>query len=242
LKRSAGKKRKKAKVGERFLRVSIVYIIYLIRRCQIEEASLPRLKAVTGIILSGGKSTRMGENKAFIPIDGVPIIERIHGLFQELFEEVIIVANEKHLYEKMPARIVADLLPNRGALGGLYTGLFFSSFHSAFCVACDMPFLNGRLIESLGRKTEGYDVVVPKTWDGLQPLHAYYSRGCIEPIRITLERDRYSILDFYPAVRVLVVDPIEIHRMDPEGESFVNINTREELFQIRGNKAGFCSE
>ena len=114
---------------------------------------MPRLKALTGIILSGGKSTRMGENKALIPIDGVPIIERIHRLFQELFEEVIIVSNEKHLYKRLSARIVADLLPDKGALGGLYTGLFFSSFHHAFCVACDMPFLNGKLIEYLAGKT-----------------------------------------------------------------------------------------
>ena len=176
----------------------------------------------------------MGENKAFIAVEGVPIIERIHRLFQELFEEVIIVANDKHLYEKMPARIVADLVPDRGALGGLYTGLFFSPFDYAFCVACDMPFLNGRLIEYLAGKTPGYDAVVPRTPDGLQPLHAYYARGCIEPIRGMIEHDQYRIFDFYHAVRVLVVDPDEIRRLDPDGVSFVNINTPEELLRIQG--------
>ncbi len=192
----------------------------------------------TGLILSGGKSTRMGQNKAFIEIEGIPIIHRIHALFRELFEEIIIVTNEKDLFRDLDARIVGDLLPGAGALGGLYTGLFYSSFRYSFCVACDMPFLKRPLIEYLHTKTLGYDVVVPKTRDGLEPLHAYYSRNCMEPARETLANGSYRIFDFYPLVRVNMVGEGEIHALDPEGESFLNVNTPEELLSLQRRRTG----
>jgi molybdopterin-guanine dinucleotide biosynthesis protein A len=193
----------------------------------------------TGIILSGGKSTRMGQNKAFIEIEGIPIIHRIHALFRELFEEVIIVTNEKDLFRDLDARIVRDLLPGAGALGGLYTGLFYSSFCYSFCAACDMPFLKGALIEYLYTRTLGYDVVVPKTREGLEPLHAYYSRYCMEPARETLANGSYRIFDFYPLVKVNTVDEDEIRGLDPEGESFLNVNTPEELLSLHRRRTGF---
>jgi len=194
---------------------------------------LQRIKEVTGIILSGGRSTRMGENKAFIQIEGVPIIQRILALFRELFGEIIIVTNQEELFEKIDARIVVDLLPNAGALGGLYTGLFFSSFRYSFCVACDMPFLNGSLIKHLSGRLQGYDVIVPRTRDGLQPLHAYYSRDCIEPIKKLMQEGKHKIIDFYPMVKLNVIHEDELDALDPDGESFININTPEELDSIQ---------
>ena len=199
---------------------------------------MQRLSSVTGIILSGGKSTRMGENKALIEIEGVPIIRRIHLLFQQLFEEVIIVTNEKHLFQNLEARIVGDLFPDGGALGGLYTGLFFSSFRYAFCVACDMPYLNGGLIRYLFERARDHDVIVPKTKDGLEPLHAYYRRSCMDPIRAALEQGQYKILDFYPLVKANVIAEEEFHALDPDGRSFINVNTPDELMRIRGKTAG----
>ena len=194
---------------------------------------MQRIKEVTGIILSGGRSTRMGENKAFIQIEGVPIIQRILALFRELFGEIIIVTNQEELFEKIDARIVVDLLPNAGALGGLYTGLFFSSFRYSFCVACDMPFLNGSLIKHLSGRLQGYDVIVPRTRDGLQPLHAYYSRDCIEPIKKLMQEGKHKIIDFYPMVKLNVIHEDELDALDPDGESFININTPEELDSIQ---------
>ncbi len=93
---------------------------------------------MTAIILAGGNSIRMGENKAFIKIDGVPIITRIHTLFKELFEEVIIVTNQKDLFENFGAGTYTDLIPDKGALGGLYTGLFFpgSNIPSVLLATC----------------------------------------------------------------------------------------------------------
>ncbi len=191
---------------------------------------------MTGIILSGGKSIRMGENKAFIEIDGVSIIRRIDLLFKELFQEVVIVTNEKELFMNLGSKIYTDLLPDKGALGGLYTGLYFSNFHYSFCVACDMPFIKKSLVEYLIKNREDADVIVPKTKDGLQPLHAIYSRNCLNPIKKIIERGKYKILDFYHTVKVRIVEEDDFSFLDPIGESFINVNTPEELSLIRRNK------
>jgi molybdopterin-guanine dinucleotide biosynthesis protein A len=138
---------------------------------------------MTGVILSGGKSLRMGQDKAFVEIGGLPMIERILRVLRALFEETIIVANQIDPYRQLDASIYSDAIPDRGALGGLYTGLLFSSFDTSFCVGCDMPFISGSLISYLTDRIEGHDAVVPRTADGLQPLHAVYSKNCLGAIR-----------------------------------------------------------
>ncbi len=189
---------------------------------------------LTGIILSGGKSIRMGENKAFIEIGGATLINRVHTLFQKLFEEIIIVTNQKELFLNLNSNIYVDLLPNRGVLGGIYTGLFFFLFQYAFCVACDMPFLNESVIQYLinGIQKE-YDVIVPKTKDGLQPLHAIYSKSCLEPIKKIIDQGKFKIIDLYPEVKIKIIEEKEFYELDPMMKSFINVNTQEELLLIK---------
>lgn len=186
----------------------------------------------TGIILSGGKSARMGKNKAFLQVGGIPIIQRIYSLFEELFEEVLIITNERDLFANLNAKTYNDLIPDCGALGGLYTGLFYSLFPYSFCVACDMPFLRPSLIEFLLSKTEDYDAVVPRTHDGLQPLHAVYSKSCLTPIKELIDHGGLKIIDFYEKARVRVIDEIEFQSIDPNLDSFLNVNTPEELLLL----------
>ena len=175
----------------------------------------------------------MGENKAFIQIEGVPIIKRIHDLFKELFQEVIIVTNQKDLFLNFDSKIYPDLIPGRGALGGLYTGIFFSSSHHSFSVACDMPFIKRSLVQYLIEHIDDADVIVPRTRDGLQPLHAIYSKNCLNPMRRMLEGGRSKIIDVYNQVNVKVVDEKDFLCLDPRRESFLNVNTPEELQSIR---------
>jgi len=198
---------------------------------------MPESKAkMTAIILAGGNSIRMGENKAFIQIDGAPIIARIHSLLKELFEEVIIVTNQKDLFKNFDSSIYTDLLPDKGALGGLYTGIFFSSFEYSFCVACDMPFIKRSLVQFLIKQTKDEDALVPRTRDGLQPLHAIYSKKCLDSIRMVIDRGKYKIIDFYDLVRVKIVEESDFLHLDPLRESFINVNTPEELLLIRKAK------
>jgi molybdopterin-guanine dinucleotide biosynthesis protein A len=187
---------------------------------------------ITGIILSGGKSLRMGQNKAFIKIEGVPIINRTSALFKELFQEVIIVTNEKELFKNLDLKVYTDILPNKGALGGLYTGIYFSQFNYSFCVACDMPFINKSLVQYLAKKIEGEDVIVPRTKDGLQPLHALYSKNCLHPIKVAIDQGKYKIMDFYSMVKVRIVEEDEFISIDPSKGSFINVNTPDELITI----------
>ena len=198
---------------------------------------MPESKAkMTAIILAGGNSIRMGENKAFIQIAGIPIIARIHSLLRELFEEVIIVTNQKDLFKSFDSSIYTDLVPDRGALGGLYTGIFFSSFEYSFCVACDMPFIKRSLVQFLIKQTKDEDALVPRTRDGLQPLHAIYSKKCLDAIRRVIDRGKYKIIDFYDLVRVKIVEESDFLHLDPLRESFINVNTPEELLLIRKAK------
>lgn len=192
---------------------------------------------ITGIILSGGKSIRMGVNKALIKIEGTTIINRTYILFTKLFNEIIIVTNEKTVFCNLDAKIYSDLIPERGVLGGLYTGLLFSSYAFSFCVACDMPFLKKSVIEYLISKRSDYDVVVPRTKDGLQPLHAIYSKNCLDPIKRAIEKEKYKIIDFYPMVKVKIIDEYEFYSLDPMRESFINVNTPEELLLIKKGRS-----
>ena len=196
--------------------------------------------SLTGIILSGGKSVRMGRDKAFIEIDGIPIIQRIYDIFQKIFTEIIIVTNQKEFYSGFKAKIVSDLIINNGALGGLYTGLFFSSNPYSFCVACDMPFLKESMIQYLIKQANEYDVIVPRTEDGLQPLHAVYSKNCLESIKNIIGMGKYKIIDFYPLVKTKIIEESEFISLDINlnlmRESFVNINTPGELNFLKERK------
>jgi molybdopterin-guanine dinucleotide biosynthesis protein A len=178
----------------------------------------------------------MGENKAFIEIEGVPIIRRIYDLFKELFQEIIIVTNQKELFLNFDSKIYSDLLPNKGVLGGLYTGIFLSTFNYSFCVACDMPFIKKPLVEYLMNHIQGDDVIVPRTKDGLQPLHAIYSKNCLGPIKKIIEQGKYKIIDFYDIVKVKTIQEDDFISLDPHRESFINVNTPIELLSIRRDK------
>ena len=181
----------------------------------------------------------MGKNKAFIQVEGVPIIKRIHSLFKELFQEVIIVTNEKDLFSDFDSKIYSDLIPDKGALGGLYTGISFSSFSHSFCVGCDMPFIKKSLVQYLIEDMDDADVIVPRTKDGLQPLHAIYSKNCVDPIRKSIDEGKSKIIDIYDQVNVKIVDEKDFLCFDPGRESFINVNTPEELLSIRSNRESY---
>jgi molybdopterin-guanine dinucleotide biosynthesis protein A len=188
---------------------------------------------MTGIILVGGKSQRMGKNKAFMDSGGVPLFERVYRIFREIFSEIIIVANDVLPFEKYEATLRTDIILDKGALGGLYTGLLHSSNYHAFCSACDMPFLNPRVIKYMGEERDGYDVIVPKTHDGLHPLHAIYSKRCLNPMRQLLDRNDLKIVNFFHQVRVRYIEEMELREFDPHMRSVINVNTEEEMETVR---------
>ena len=187
---------------------------------------------MTGVILAGGKNTRMGVNKAFIRIGAERLIDRTVRLFRSIFREVIIVTAAPLDYLDQQAVIVTDILPGKGAFGGLYTGLFYATDEHAFFSACDMPFLNRAFLEYMVQQAAGYDIVVPAPPDGLQPLHAIYARRCLPAIRARLDRNRLQIKEFYPGHHILKIPPEVLDTFDPKGHMFLNINTPEDLKKL----------
>jgi len=205
----------------------------------VSTKSRATISNVTGVILAGGQSSRMGSNKALLPFQGGRFIEAIYRQFAELFPEVLLVTNNPEQYDFLPCRTVADIYPAQGALAGLHSGLFHSSSEHIFAVACDMPWLNSALIRRLAARREGCDVVIPEGAAGLEPLHAVYGRRCLAPMEESLENSRKRIISFFPSVRVSTLPRREVAQLDPEFASFSNINTPEDYFKLRG--AGSCA-
>ena len=187
---------------------------------------------MTGIILSGGKNIRMGTNKAFIKVDGERLIDKTVRLFKNIFDEVILVTNSPLEYLDQDVKIVADIVKGKGAMGGIYTGLFYSTCDCSFVSACDMPFLNKSFIEYMIANVRHHDIVVPNPPDGLQPLHAIYSSKCLPHIKKLIDMDKLKITSFFKKLKVLKIPADEIKTFDPEGRIFININSKEDLKQI----------
>ena len=192
--------------------------------------------ALTGIILSGGKNIRMGVNKSFLKVGKRTIIERTADLFNELFTQVILVTNEPLHYAHLNLEVAVDLVPKGGALAGIYTGLFYALYSPCFVAACDMPFLNPAVIGYMVGLSKNYDVVIPALDDGYHPVHAIYARRCINQIERLIVTNRFKITDFFPGVRVREVTPAEVHPLNPAMDSFLNINTPEDLAEVLKKK------
>lgn len=187
------------------------------------------------VVLAGGQSRRFGQDKALLEIDGQPLISRIVDKLSVLSDDLLIVTNDPDHYECLARsiRLVPDEQPGAGALMGVYSGLRASRHPHALCVACDMPFLNVDLLAYLVGLAEGYDVVVPRMGDYLEPLHAVYAKACLPAMRRLLTANRRQIVAFFPDVRVRYVDADEINRLDPDHLSFVNVNTPQDWVRAR---------
>lgn len=190
---------------------------------------------MTGIILAGGKSSRMGFNKALIEINGVSIIERTVNLFKEIFDEIIIITNTPLEYEQFDVKIAADLIKDAGALGGIYTGIFHASSNHSFAAACDMPFLDKDIIlKMLDISMEGY-AIVPFANDKFHPLHAVYSKKCLKPMEEAIKSGDLRINNLLKKIRIKKVEDIFIK--EPAMLSLCNVNTMEDLNKITKHPA-----
>ena len=198
-------------------------------RTPADPALDSRTHYMTGVVLAGGHSGRIGTNKALLELGGARIIERVLCTIRPLFHEVAIVANDLDTYAYLGVPIWPDRIPEKGPLGGVYTAVFQSASPQTFCIACDMPFPNPAVIAYLQDVAPGYDVVVPRTTDGYQPLHAIYSKTCLPQMEAMIHADQLKIDRLFPAVRLRIVEEKEFHPKDPHLLCFVNVNTWEDL-------------
>ena len=185
----------------------------------------------TGVILSGGLANRYdGTEKALLRVGGIRILDRLYHIYQELFDEIILVTNSPQKFLEWDLLIVSDLFPIRSSLTGIHAGLFYSTNPYAFISACDTPFLKRELIETIIGKIEAQiDIVMPETSAGFEPLCAAYSKRCLEAAQNHLERKKLKITKTFRKSRIKTVSEKALRKIDPELQSFFNINTPEDL-------------
>lgn len=197
---------------------------------------MPTQEPASGVVLAGGLSRRLGDDKRRLRLwgeAGPTLLEHAIALVGGLCDDVVVVLNDPSEWPELLARVVPDAYPDGGALGGIYSGLAAARHQHALTVACDMPFLSPTLLGALLARPRDYDVLVPRSAEpgstrnalGLETLHAIYGTGCLAPMRAALERGQRQIAAFFPQVRVAYLEPAVLQRYDPAGRSFVNVNT-----------------
>src|SRR3990172_5803327 len=189
---------------------------------------------ITGVIQAGGGSTRMGGRpKALLDVGGRRIIERVLDAVTPSVGEVLLVTNTPDLYAFLGLPMVADVYPDHGSLGGIYSGLKAATGDAAFTVACDMPFLHPDVVRLVVSRAATADVVIPRVGDQLETLHAVYAKSCLPHIEALLAARRLKIVGFFERVRVAEIAEAEVARHRDPALVFMNVNTPEELARAR---------
>ena len=189
-------------------------------------------KEITSIILAGGKNLRLGRNKAFEIIRGKTIIDRVFERLEPISSQIVVVTSwaQFDIELNLEVDIVADIYPNMGPLGGIYTGLTASKSDVNIIAACDMPFLNTDLLEYMVEMLTDYDAVVPRLANEMiELLHAVYAKNCLSRIDERLTTKKLSIHAFLEEVNVRYLEEEESRNIDPELKSFFNINYQKDL-------------
>jgi molybdopterin-guanine dinucleotide biosynthesis protein A len=193
--------------------------------------------SISCIVLAGGKGSRLGRDKASVKICNRSLLEQVVSCLNAFNGEIIIVtATDKELPQftfRPELRTIMDIYPGRGPLSGIHSGLMASRSYYNLVVACDMPFINEALMSYMIQVSTGFDIVVPRLNNMLEPLHAVYSKGCLGPIQRLLMEGRLSVLQLLTLTRVRYIETEEINRFDPEHLSFLNINTENDLERAR---------
>ena len=189
---------------------------------------------ITGVVQAGGKSTRMGgEPKGLLELGGRRIIERVLDAIRPVVDDVLIVTNTPALYAFLGVPMVADVYPDHGSLGGIFSGLTAAGGDAAFTVACDMPFLHPDVARLVLARAGQADVVIPRVGEQLETMHALYGKACLPAIESRLKAGRLKIVGFFDDVRVVEVGEAEVARHRAPDVVFMNVNTPDELARAR---------
>lgn len=205
---------------------------------------IEKLSSVTIVILAGGKSSRIGLNrdKGKMKLLGVNLIDRVisnilsNGIFSE---KDILVVGPKKRFSKFE-RVIEDIYPQKGPLGGIFSGLYYSKTFYSFVIGYDMPFIESKLINYMLEHIDNYDALIPTHSNGLlEPLCAIYSKNCLQVMENNIKRNKLSVRRIFPFLKIRLITEREIKRFDPNLHSFFNINYKsdfsraEELTQRR---------
>lgn len=204
-----------------------------------ESAIGPRFPGLSAAILAGGKSRRMGSNKALLEVAGVGILRRTADLLRPLVDDLFLVADDPAPYAGLGLPVLPDRHPGRGAVGGIHAALLHAAHPAVLCVACDMPHIAAGVLELLlSTDTAGVDALVPRVGGRPEPLLAVYRRSALPGFERAIASGRLRVLDALEGLRVRHVEEPELARTDPGLRSFLNVNTPAELEAARAIAAG----
>lgn len=186
---------------------------------------------VTGILLAGGKSRRMGEDKRFIVLGEQTLLQRGLAALHSIFQEVVVVIAQDSPPLHVDGRVIRDLVPDCGSLGGLYTGLMQATTPYIFVVACDMPFLDQAVMTHFTNRKATADIVMAKLNGRLHPMHALYGKPCLPALEQMIAARQLKIQEIVSqsTLRVGYVTEKDLSVLDPSGRSFYNVNTLVDL-------------
>lgn len=184
---------------------------------------------LTGIVLAGGLSTRMGRDKASLPWGGEDLLHAVLRVLEPVCDRLVVVSNQPRTIALAGVTVVADHYRGCGPLAGIHAGLMAATGDYSFVVACDMPYVKSAAVAWMAAAAAGYDAAVPYIGGHYNPLHAVYSRRCLPFIEEMLTAGRCRVLDFYPAVRLRPVSAAELALFDLELAMLKNLNSPADL-------------
>ncbi len=184
-------------------------------------------------VLSGGKSSRLGTNKALVDLNGITVLQYILNRLQPHFSETFIVTNEPELYADYPARVITDIYPGKGPIAGIHAALTASSAEPLFVISCDMPFITFELAEHMLEQAPGFDAVVPVLKGRLQPTAAVYNPSCLEFLIDCLENDLLKLTRIFQDLNTRYLDENALSQFGTAQELFFNINDAAALQKAR---------
>ena len=185
---------------------------------------------ITCCIIAGGTSGRFGSDKSLYVLNGKPMISHTYDVVKKIFDEIYIIAPDGEKFSFLDAKIIPDIIPKLGPIGGIYTAVESIDTERVFIFPCDMPFLNSEFIEYMTTIPDIYDIIVPEINGMYQPLHAIYSKRCINNIKKNIELKDYRMSGFYEGLNIKKINEKEIANYDDPIKMFKNINFKEELY------------
>jgi molybdopterin-guanine dinucleotide biosynthesis protein A len=191
------------------------------------------MKEYSIVIQAGGKSSRMGQDKALMPFKGTTMIEYILQQVRPLGKDIVLISNRPDKYRDFGYPVFSDVYPDIGALGGLYTAIHYSPAKYCLLLACDMPFVNLSLIEHLLSLAPEFDAVIPRIHPNefAEPFRAVYQKSCLPSIEAAIISGQRRVRSFFGDVNIRFVDEPEIKKYDPELITFFNVNTSEDMLE-----------
>ena len=188
---------------------------------------------VTGILLAGGKSSRMGKDKALIKYGEETFLSNSVKKLNNLFDEVVVVVDNVEKYHFENARFIKDIYPGNGPMGGIHAALKTAKNDWIFVIPCDMPLWEPFLVDEILKHRFNYDIVVPIIEDYVEPLFALYKKTCIPLMEECLSRGLKKVLELYPLVNTNYLNLDKICEREELSKIFFNVNTPEDLQRFR---------